>query len=182
MNSFPRLIPATLGRALTTLHGVPLRRFRSRRCSLFRCPTVGPVAGLRLSRLEHRPLRSKQTPYLPPCLWPRQPRSTGAHRGALGGARTRFHHHSQDYPRRPSRRTHPENARGNQRRRLLDEKGAPGGCLLPKPVVAFTISCAGWRFGLGLVCSFCSRLRRHGKQTVNNGTNPWLKIGADRPA
>ncbi len=41
---FPKFIAAALSSALIALPNVPLRRFRSKRSSLFMCPMMGPIA------------------------------------------------------------------------------------------------------------------------------------------
>jgi hypothetical protein len=41
---FPKFIAAALRSALIALPNVPLRRFRSKRCSLFTCPMMGSIA------------------------------------------------------------------------------------------------------------------------------------------
>ncbi len=45
---FPKFNAAALSSALIALPNVPLRRFRSERCSLFMCPMMGSMAALRL--------------------------------------------------------------------------------------------------------------------------------------
>ena len=45
---FPKFIAAALSSALIAFPNVPLRRFSSKRCSLFMCPMVGSIAALRL--------------------------------------------------------------------------------------------------------------------------------------